>query len=180
LPTVVNQARHSLASAAPWLDNVEWVRQVGWLGPGESRDLIDPYIYHPLRGRPHTDGNAFWLDHFGYVFNGLETLYVRAIKPAYFHCSSDGVTIDRTSGVSADTDVIFAPEDWIAAAMLVEAWRDYSHVLTASDNMDLIKDRAEAAQWFTRLSEIYLSKPRLTFTPIEAFGPGIGTWGPLL
>lgn len=175
---VADQTRHSLASAASWLTDPKWVRQVGYLINGEDRDEVDPFS-RVVRGWAGKDGNTVYLNHPGRVFNATvgspDVIYVRAVKPAYFHCADTLTpTVFTASGLSDEGDVAVPEEEWVAAAVLVEAWRRLGKALEAGAKAGNVRDRAEAAMWLTRKTAENFVLPELTFRGLRQFGPSRG------
>ncbi len=88
-PTDSEDRRHSLAAVAPWLTEPTWVRQVGYLATGEDREEVNPYR-RVIRGRCARRGATLYIEHPSIGFNTTDTLYVLALKPAYYHCTPAG------------------------------------------------------------------------------------------
>jgi hypothetical protein len=163
--------RHSLAAVTPWLADRGWVRQVGWLDQHDDRNQIDPFETRPLRGEVQEDGGSYylWTQH---EFTGTETIYLRVLKPAYYHCLPSGGEPGDQDGLVLDDDECPADANLVAAAVRVLAWDKLNNLLAAG-NADLAKrERAEAAQalnfWIKRFFKPY----ELTFQPLPAWGPG--------
>lgn len=177
---IAQQNRHNVTGAQPWLINPHWVRAVGTLGPNESREQVDPYS-RVLRGQAIVeDGSNVYLEHQGQYFNGNELIYVRCIKPAFYHCAASGGVFGTQAGLTLDTDIAPISEDWLAAATLVEAWRRYGQILDPQADQRLIRNRAEAASWKTDCQSTYFSLPPLQFMPLSHFGPYANrAWGPV-
>lgn len=170
-PTVL-QTRHSLASAASWLSDPSWVRQVGFLTSSESRDKVNPFE-RVVRGRAVKDTNTVYLEHRSTTFNSSDVVYVKAIKPAYYACAAAASPTTFTqSGLNAEADVAIPNEEWVASAVLVLAWRRLGKTLEAGARENHIKNRAEAAAWFSTQSRTHFSLPPLTFVERGGlFGP---------
>lgn len=165
--------RHSLATPASWLTNTEWVRQLGYLTTtevAEGRGENDPYI-RGLRGEVTSDGATVYIEHRGHTFDGTETVYVRAMKPAYNQCRVSAGTWGAQSGLTLETDEAVPTEEWVASAALVEIWRTLSQVLEAASNSKLLLNRQECAQWLSAETvKNYKEWPK-TFRRLVAFGP---------
>jgi hypothetical protein len=161
--------RFSLASAAAWLDDKDLVYQVGYLNTGEVRADTDPYRGRTVRGHVERLANVFYLNT-GASFSTSTTLYAKCLRPAYSLCATSSAFSVTQSGLSLITDVASVPDDWAAAAAVVEAWREYAHVLEARGDQEILRDRSEAAQWFTHLTQKYLDVPERTFLPVPNRG----------
>lgn len=171
LSPTANAIRHSLASAASWLQEAGWVRQVGYLANGENREQRDPYE-RVVRGHVVQDGGTFYLYHPSTTFNSTDTLYVKAIKPAYYHCRASGGSFGDQSGLTAETDEAPTNYPWVTSAALMEAWRHLGRILDPAASEGLIRDRGEAAAWFTSQTRSNFRIPELTFRPHRGwFGP---------
>ena len=70
--------------------------------------------------------------------------------------------------------------DWVAAATLIEVWRRYGHLLEPLANQRLIRDRTDAAQWFSDLTAKNFNAPPLEFRDLETWGPRQQSWGPFI
>lgn len=171
LTPTANVTRHTLSSVSSWLAEPGWIRQVGYLASGEDREKVDPYR-RVVRGRVLQDGATFYLEHPYQTFNSTDTIYVKAIQPAYYQCRASGGTFGDQSGLNLETDECNADFHWVTAATLVEAWRRIGTVLDPLANQGLIKNREEAAIWFTSLTRSNFRLPELTFRPHRGwFGP---------
>lgn len=165
-----DKTRHALTTAAPWLKKPAQVRQVGYLASGEDRNKVNPFD-RIVRGVTAIDGNTVILDHPTHTFAATETLYVLAVKPAYFHCRASGGAWGEQSGLALDTDEAMPTEEWVTAGALIEVWRQYGHLLEQQANTRLIRDRAEAAAWFESETYDNVPVPAMTFRPHYAWGP---------
>jgi hypothetical protein len=169
---IADQTRHSLTTVAPWLTDPRSIVNVGCMQNTDDRDEVDPYAA-PVRGEVVQDGATFYLVHRGRSFSASEqTIYLQAIKPAYYHCRAAGGVYGSQSGLSLESDECPVAVDWVAAGTLVEAWRDFGHLLEAAANQKLARDRQEAAAWFTRLSNDNF------VPPIPRLRKAIMGWGP--
>lgn len=161
--------QHSLASAASWLKERAWIRQAGWLASGELRTEVNPF-QRVLRGETEQNGNAFslWIQQ---GFDGTETVYVRALKPAYYHCKATGGSFGGQSGLSLETDEAPIPEDWVAAGVRVLVWDRMNTLLSPGDEQRTKRERAEAAAVFNYLTRIYFKPYEMTFQELTFWGP---------
>ena len=171
-PATNTATRHSLASAAAWLDNPLDVYQVGYLSTGETRADTDPFKRR-VRGEAYADGATVYLT--GFTLKTTDTVYVLARKNAYDHCRASGGTYGDQSGLSANTDEAVPDDEWVATAALVEAWDRFGQAMKNTQSQrenSPLKDRAQAADRFSILSDQLWIEPERTFrkAPI-AFGP---------
>jgi hypothetical protein len=119
---VTGATRHGLNVSAPWLQTAGHVRRMGYLNPGESRNAHDPY-----RRRFHweavDDEGTVYVEHGPRTFDLGETLFVVALKPAYYACrdDSDGFFGER-SGLAADGHQAPVAGEWLLAASMIEYW----------------------------------------------------------
>ena len=181
-PSSATAQRHSLASAASWLTDPQLVYQVGILGPSDVRADTDPYTWHRVTGRRVKLDQTVYLE--GFSAQTTDVVYVKAGKPAYYAVQAAGAGDYTQSGMSLDTDVCIPELRWIAAATLVEAWERLSHLLAAGDQDRAKRERAEAAAWFSRETDINFQEPESTFEVEERllhFGPpaSYGRGGPV-
>lgn len=164
--------RHSLAVAAPWLKSPSWIYQVGFLQSGESRLERNPF--HRVRyGEAKRVGGTVYLE--GPTFNTTDTVYVLAIKPAYYDCRAAGGTFGEQNGLTLEADEADPETDWVAAATEMHAWGRLSDVLASGNAQRAEQKRAEAAAVFTRKQRNYFksNEPERTFRKqIRAWGPG--------
>lgn len=154
---------------APWLTDHKWVRQVGYLTTGEDREQYNPYSCR-VRGRATQIGQTVHLEP-THGFQTTETVYVKALKPAYYHCGGQGVAYGQKTGLTLETDIAPVDEEWLTAAVLVEAWRQLSPLLDEQANRNLVRNRMEAWQWFESERNDHLVIPELTLTPLRGWGP---------
>jgi hypothetical protein len=161
--------RHSLATAASWLTQESWVRQVGYLTSTEDRNEVDPFR-RVLRGEVISHGKTMYLQMGARATT--DVIYVKALKPAYYHCAATGAAYGtQATGLALETDIAEPEEEWVAAGVLVEAWKRYGHILEAAANQRLVRERVEAASYFTLKTRQNLRVPRKTFHPVYAWGP---------
>lgn len=159
--------RHSLATAAAWLTRERWVRKVGYLPSGQT----DRTIYTPaeLSGWTDVDGNVIYLN--GFSLDTTATVYVTAVKPAYYHCRVSGGSFGGQSGLSLETDEAVPPVEWVAQATLLEVWERLGRDVEATNGDRVQKDMAKAAVRFTRLTRLNFRETGRTFRPSFRFGP---------
>lgn len=169
---VATMTRHDLSTIAPWLQDPMDVYQVGYLASGESRNQTDPFA-RVVRGDRVRDGNTLYLDHHPRTFNASDSIYLKLLKRAYDHCRVTAGTYGGQSGLSLETDEAPIDTEWLSASTLVVAWRRFGHLLEAAANQRLIRDRAEAAAWFTDLTAEHFrtTLPERTLRRIGHFGP---------
>jgi hypothetical protein len=170
-PSSATNTRHSLATAASWLTDPVWVRSVGVLGSGQVRDSNNPYI--GIRGEAYLDAtaNAVYLN-IG-AFNTTDTIYVTALKPAYYHCAAAATPTTFTqSGLSAEGDVVPIDLEWAGYAALAEGWRRKSEILVAEANPRLVQSLAQAAALFSRWDPGWKDRLPQTLIPMRRWGPG--------
>lgn len=134
-----NQNRHSLTGSQSWLTNENWVREVGYLVSGEDRNNVDPYGNRRIFGKPEKLSNLVYAVHRGRTFGTNETIYVRAIKPAYYHCRATGGTFGEQSGLALEADEAEVQIEWAAYAALTEMARR-AGVVVAQEAKDRIRD----------------------------------------
>jgi hypothetical protein len=178
-PTAGTQ-RHALTTLAPWLKIPTWVRQVGWLPNGADRNVYDPYTDYPVRGTVEVDGESIYIKHPGRYFNTADLIYVKVVKPAYYHTRPAAGTWGAQSGLALDTDEALPDVKWVAMGALSELWRRHSNLLDAGANGRLIKGQLDAESAFARLTDDNFTslEPRRTFQPAAYFhGPRRGSRG---
>lgn len=160
--------RHNLTALEPWLKDDRLVRQVGRLNSGQSPDEIDPF-QAAVRGDTYSENGEAFL-HIGAV-NSSTTVYVRALKPAYYHCRPFGGVYGEQSGLFLDTDEAPVAEDLLAAAALIDAWRSFGHLLETGSNARLFRDQAQTIAAFNALVERDLVVPPRTLRRVGVWGP---------
>jgi hypothetical protein len=165
-------SRHDLAVVAPWLQDVNNVLQVGMLVEGEDRNLQDPFERR-VYGRVEQDGGSFYLNTGTRTFNANDMLWLRCLKRGYDHCRPAGGAFGQQSGLELENDEAPIEREWLTSAALVLAWRRFAHLLEPAANQRLIRDRAEAAAWFSDRSHKHLGavKPQMQFSTARHFGP---------
>lgn len=163
--------RQSLEDVAPWLTSEHWVRQVGVLGSGQDdRTRFTP---RPIRGQPVKIGGKVYLETGG--LSPSDTVYVVAVKPAYYECSSHGAA---RAGLVVDDDTAAPSVRWVSLGAVAEIWRLYGHMLEQNTSQRLIKDLGMAAAMFTTETSKNFVMPEQTFWPLAVIGLGRGGgWG---
>jgi hypothetical protein len=173
-PTVDVLRQNITAQVGGWLHNQFWVRQVGYLTSGESREECDPYSESRLV--PHDVeiiGGNVYVQHKSFRWNASDTMYLKCLKPAYYHCRIDPDDWGTTVGLDTETTEAYPPEDWVCWGALAEAWDRYSQLIEPNANAKLLSDLREAAAKFSALTDQYMPDiPVLTqyHEPIQ--------WGP--
>ncbi len=171
LSPVALQTRHSLTSAAAWLTNADWVRQVGVLAAGEDRNKVNPYR-RSVRGRPIKIGPTVYLDHPSYTFNAADTLYVKALAPAYDRCADTGSpTVFTASGMGDESDVCQPSVERVGWATVVEAHLRLGNVLSDNADKRVQRNLAVAAQMVTKFNRDELQDEPHRFREVHAWGP---------
>jgi hypothetical protein len=171
IPTV-GATRHDLRLVAPWLQDANHVRQVGWLGAGMDRNIDDPFV-SLVYGEVERDGGTFYLNTGFRTFNDGDRLFLRCYKRAYDHCRAAGGVFGEKSGLVAESDEAPIEVDWLASSALVIGWRRFGHLLEPAANQRLIRDQATAAAWFNDRTHQHFSavQPQLLFRKARRFGP---------
>lgn len=159
--------RHSLAEVAPWLTDPEWVLQVGVLPSGYT----DRSRYRPSRVFGHVEQDVDELFLCCGPFNTTDTIYVVAIKPAYYHCRATGGQWGSQSGLALDTDEAKPSVRWVTFATLVEVWRLYGTLLEAEAAKRVVRDQATAAALFSNEAALNFRPPARTFLKLRRWGP---------
>lgn len=172
VPAVDNQSRYDLTSVANWLKNDQYVRQASWLGPNETIDeYLDLYENRPMRGNLATvNGRVYWSG--GYHSSDVD-LYFRCVKRHYDHCRASGAgTFGDQSGLVAEANECSADADWVAAGTLMLAWAKYRRVLEQSTKANAKENQADAAAYFSSLTDDNFSLPQRTIrAPARPWGP---------
>lgn len=161
--------RHDMSTVAPWLTDPNWVRRVGVLGNGANRDQISPY-WAKRRGHAAIEGDKLYL-HCGSV-NPLDTVYVTALKPAYFHVKpAAGGNYGDQTGLSVEGDSVPMDVEWAAYAGLLEAWRRNSELLAQEAAPRLVASIQQAAALFDRWDPKWKDRIPQEFVPVRPWGP---------
>lgn len=173
-------SRTSMTVPAPWLTEPDWVLQIGWLAAGElvaplSREVIEP---HWTRLRAQTDGASVYIEH-GSIWNGTETCYVRALKPAYYHVApSGGILYGTQSGMALEGDSVplTCRTEWCAWEAILKGWARYSAMLAAADKIKA--SQQEAKDWADYYNPHYGKSQKRDKPIAKQFGPrGNGSYG---
>lgn len=161
---VANQTRHDLTTLNAWLTEPSWVRDVGVLQSGEDRDEVDPYSRR-VRGHAEKLSNLVYLTHRGRAFNSTETIYVKAIKPAYYHCAATAGALGSQSGLALETDIAEPALEWVAFAALVELARRSSVPIAGDSRKVIAANEKRWADLYSYYTEKYTAGlPPLKFT----------------
>jgi len=171
---VADQTRHSLASAASWLEHAWQVRQVGYLTSSEDRNKNDPFASRIVKGHTEKISNIVYLVHPGRTFSTSDTMYVKAVARAYDYCraSSSGGFGDR-QGLAAEAHEAIPDVNWVAYGAIIEVWNRFSHLLSARGASEIMLSQQKAAARFTDLNNSRFQMPARTFRPmISVGGPG--------
>lgn len=151
-----------LRSAAPWLQDARWVRQIGWWPTGTTQEGSDPYNY-PFRGSVEPNGTGLTLrwDHM-WLGNGTP-LMMKCLKRAYDHCrGSDVGVFGEQAGVwDEDSEGPVVPE-WVAAGALCEFFERYGDVVAAGSREEVELNQKKAAARFDRMTREYFNLPPMT------------------
>ena len=118
--------RHNLTGTAAWLVDPEQVRDVGVLVTGETRANVDPYRNRHVRGKPERFSSITYYDHGPRSFASNETMYVKALRPAYSLCTATGGAFgSQTTGLSAETDEAIPDANLVAWGAIQETLLRY-------------------------------------------------------
>lgn len=176
---VTDAQRHSLTSAASWLTQPQWVREVGFLGTGEVRAEVNPYGGRTLRGETERLTDTVYLTHPGQTFTSTDTtLYVKAWRPYYTLCKPSAGAYGDQSGLSADTDEAIPPVEWVGLTMLC-LWAERELESLGGNERKNLEDRQ--LRWATRATEqreMYGGElPPRSFRPYQMRGwPSLSSW----
>jgi hypothetical protein len=172
LAPVAGATRHSLALAAPWLEEPSWVHQVGYLSAQEIREEVDPFR-RALRGEAYKDGGTVYVQHGAHALSPADTLYVRLLKPGSADCRAAGGAWGTQTGLVLESDEAPVPVEWVVAATLVQAWLRLANVLAPADSQRAGTELAKAAAQAARFQRNYLEahRPKRTLRPLLAWGP---------
>lgn len=175
-PSSTTAERHSLAVAAPWLDNPALIYQVGVLSANEVRAETDPYRVREVRHDSYVDGNVVYLSTPGVSFSLTDTVYLRVLKPAYDHCRATAGIFGERSGLRAgtETDEAVPVAEWVAYGALVEMWNRKYHTLAERYGKGAVDERERMAAMFNRFQSEYLAAnlPKKQNPPIRSWGRG--------
>lgn len=161
--------RHDLSTANSWLTDPKWIYQVGSIASSDSRGNYDE-IPNQRRGSAWKDGATVYV---GGSFSTTDTMYVKAIKPAYYHCKTSAGSYGGQSGLALETDESPIDEFWLAwAAVLVGRNRLDTLLQTDAATKEARESRAMAAARFRDLREKNLDLPERTFVSLPSIvGP---------
>lgn len=171
-----NAVRHDLQTANTWLTEPEWVRDVGVMTSSEVRAEVDPYKHRHVRGRPERISGVVYYNH-GRSFGSNETIYVKALRPAYTLCAATGGAYGtQATGLSAETDIEPVNELLVAWGAIQEALLRYRFAIgkpAQNDDLDALLEKA-TMMWSSLLpkhSDIPSDVP-VYAREIRSFGPG--------
>ena len=168
--------RHDLTTANTWLTDPRWVRQVGYLVTGETRATVDPFRNRKVRGYASRDSGVVYLNHEPTTFASNVTLYVRCLKPAYFHCRTDSNASygSVTTGLSAEANETEVEKEAVGAGAIVCALNRNLLMIPKDENSQLLETLDRARRRWSDWCHIYDPRGRedgrLTFrrNPISA------------
>ena len=175
-PSNASNVRHSLASAASWLTDPRWIYQVGMLTASETRAYTDPYA-RVIYGTAEKDGATVYMNLYPRRFSTTDVIYVRAAKPAYFHCTATGGSYGSQSGLSAETDEASVNEYWVAQAAKLVVLDRYDSAGAAADQASFNRERQMTALRFTDLTRQNYPAWARTFRPLARMSMYAGGGG---
>ena len=170
---VVNASRHDISGIAPWIKDQRWIYQVGWLDQNEDRNQSDPFR-RTVYGNVERDGEIIYINHPHHTFEVGTDVWIKAIKPAKYHCRSSGGNFGDQEGLILDSDECSVPEEWVAAGVQMLAWDQFTANLSREDEERASGKRTEAALVFTEKTEKFYQEPDRTFVPMP-----VSHWGPI-
>lgn len=148
---VANQTRHDLTTLNTWLTNPMWIREVGVLQTSETRAEVDPYRNRRVRGHAQKMSSIVYIEHPGRTFTSTETIYVKAIKPAYYHCAAAAGAYGSQTGLALEADIAEPRLEWVAYAALVEFARRMLGPADAQDDIRRKEKRwADLYSYYTK------------------------------
>jgi hypothetical protein len=165
-PTSSTDRRHSLATVAPWLRSEDWVYGVGCLGSRLDRNKYTPSRVY---GEAVRDGGTVYLD-IG-CFDTSDTLYVTALKPAYYHCRPAGGAFGDQAGLVLEDDEAVPVEELVAYGAASAAWLGLVHELGDDGARRVAKDLSLADQQFVSEARNFFREPDRTFFKRKHWGP---------
>lgn len=170
-----DDVRHSLASAASWLDDQTRVLQVGYLTSTEDRDEVDPYKGRFKRGKAIKLNGVIYLT--GFSHNTSDTIYVQIARPAYTYCKANGGAYgDLTSGLTAETDEAVPQADWVAQGVKMLAYDEGRQEFFPGNTKLADIEVARAASGFYALGREYSPRPPKTFVETAPWGARRSGW----
>lgn len=165
--------RHNLTTTASWLTKPQWVYQIGKLSSSQSRDEVNPFDYVYRGKAPQGDGSAVYIE--DVAFATTDTIYVKAIKPAYFHCRPTAGTFGAQSGLSLETDEAPCDAEWVAWAAIVAAEKRLARLEQGGRvSQEAMASRAIAAGEFAKHRTLNFHPPRRTFLDLADMSPVAG------
>jgi hypothetical protein len=168
--------RHNLTTTSAWLTKPQWVYQIGKLSSSQSRTEVNPFDYVYRGKAPQGDGSAVYLE--GVSFSTTDTIYVKAIKPAYYHCRANGGTFGEQTGLSLETDECSVDAEWVAWAAIVAGQKRLAHLERQGQaTQESMAARAIASAEFLKYARLNFTPPRRTFiSPAHMAPVAGGSW----
>lgn len=121
----------------------------------------------PVRGSSWVDGDRLYLTAFG----GAQTAWVRALKPADWHCRAAAGAYGSQRGLRAgvDSDAAVPEVWWVAAGASALAWEHHPDTTDANEARLKALKIAEAKATFYGLQREYYAhaQPATTYVPQE-------------
>jgi hypothetical protein len=159
-----------LSTAAPYLKSANEVLRTGWLTDDEDPTEVSPFD-KPFRCNFEQRYGQFYAQ--SRTLPTDCTLYFEVVQPYFYACrDTDLDAFGDAWGLNSDAASCLVPEDWAVSAALMYAWRKFASVLEPAANARAIRNRLEAADWFSSKSEQYWDRP------VPAVRPPLRTWGP--
>ena len=144
-PTAL-QTRHDLTTGQTWLTEPEWVRDVGVLTSSEVRAEVDPYKHRHVRGFPERVNSLVYYVHEPRSFASNETVYVKALKPAYYLCAAAGGAYGTQSGLTLEADIAIPERNLVAWGAIQQALLAYRFAVgrraREDDDLDTLLEKA--------------------------------------
>lgn len=176
--TVADSAtrRHNLTTTASWLTKPQWVYQIGKLSSSQDRNEVNPFDYSYRGDAPRGDGATVYLE--DVAFSTTDTIYVKAIKPAYFHCRVTAGTFGGQTGLALETDEAPCDAEWVAWAAIVAAHKRLAHLeRNGQATQESMTARAMASAEFVKYTGLNFTPPRRTFvSPADMSPVAGGSW----
>jgi len=161
--------RHSLATAAPWLTDPDWVYQVGILPSGQTRTQYDPFSA-PYRGTVRKDGATVYLE--GFSANTTDTVYVLVARPAYTYCKPTAGAFGDQSGLTAtETDEAVPDDVWVGWGVAMLYWDQRLKHSALADRPHAQAEFVRALSNWRAATDANFVPPMRTFRPLRYWGP---------
>jgi hypothetical protein len=166
--------RHSLAVAAPWLDDETRVLQVGWLTADEDVDEVDPYENRIVRGEAIKKNGVVYLT--GFRHNTSDTMYVKIARPAYTYCraTSGGAFGDLTAGLTTEASEAVPQAEWVARGVKMLAYEGATETFWPGNSKLAEAEVAKAASGFWSMARQLAPRPAKTFVRLRKWGQSPG------